>query len=567
MPDGQTVGSIFMNTLNTVGLMTSAVSQAKQYVSDKKDQGVQKATNIANSVYNSKIGKLARTGTKMGITSMKMANKASSVMVGGLSSVAKSVIGMPKLAKGLLSKGMGILGINIGISALLRQSQIFTSTLGALFQILGGFVDVILAPFMPLFAKVIQTLGDKIPWVAEMAQKGFDWLEGNVFPIIKNLFGIIIGKFAGMGDWLSEKWALLQEIFGIIQDNFPAIKTWFLTEVWGRIKPVLDFIWNELEKTYEWFKNDMLPIFSDIFDWLVPTLDDVYNFIVDDMFPIVSRMYDEVRDFYKNFLETTFNIVHSLWDIAWPLVKPIIVSLGEIAVEFMDWVNNELFPIVNKIVDTFMPHLEDILKIVRDTIQPILDEFMDEIFHPMWEAVKPWIDLIIRAFDNIILPVGKMILWVIGKVIVKLIWPLIKAIFDVITFILKAPFWIYNKILDPFFGWIKTGWDWIAPKVANMMAWGLNFMADVLDVLKPFGDHKSSPALRMAATELQSWAEQKQQKPQEVSVNVHITGDQISEHDKYMSNEAGLARQFGLSSFDTSGMTLNPSSPSGGYYS
>ena len=55
MPDGQTVGSIFMNTLNTVGLMTSAVSQAKQYVSDKKDQGVQKATNIANSVYNSKI--------------------------------------------------------------------------------------------------------------------------------------------------------------------------------------------------------------------------------------------------------------------------------------------------------------------------------------------------------------------------------------------------------------------------------------------------------------------------------------------------------------------------------
>ena len=198
MPDGQTVGSIFMNTLNTVGLMTSAVSQAKQYVSDKKDQGVQKATNIANSVYNSKIGKLARTGTKMGITSMKMANKASSVMVGGLSSVAKSVIGMPKLAKGLLSKGMGILGINIGISALLRQSQIFTSTLGALFQILGGFVDVILAPFMPLFAKIIQMLGDKIPWVAEMAQKGFDWLEGNVFPIIKNLFGIIIVKFAGM---------------------------------------------------------------------------------------------------------------------------------------------------------------------------------------------------------------------------------------------------------------------------------------------------------------------------------------------------------------------------------
>ena len=38
------------------------------------------------------------------------------------------------------------MGIQMGLAGILKQSQIFTSSVGAIFQIFGAFVDVILAP-------------------------------------------------------------------------------------------------------------------------------------------------------------------------------------------------------------------------------------------------------------------------------------------------------------------------------------------------------------------------------------------------------------------------------------
>jgi len=57
------------------------------------------------------------------------------------------------------------LGINLGISAILKQSQIFTGTLGAVFQILGAMVDVILASFMPIIVPALKLLVKMIPGI------------------------------------------------------------------------------------------------------------------------------------------------------------------------------------------------------------------------------------------------------------------------------------------------------------------------------------------------------------------------------------------------------------------
>jgi len=55
------------------------------------------------------------------------------------------------------------IGVQFTLAALLKNSQIFTNTTGALFQILGGFIDLTLAPLMPLFAQFLTYMASQFP--------------------------------------------------------------------------------------------------------------------------------------------------------------------------------------------------------------------------------------------------------------------------------------------------------------------------------------------------------------------------------------------------------------------
>tara|TARA_R110000824_G_scaffold1052_2_gene5834 strand:- start:1763 stop:2707 length:945 start_codon:yes stop_codon:yes gene_type:complete len=62
----------------------------------------------------------------------------------------KATIEATSLLRRIAGKPLGIAGISLSVSAFLRQSQIFTSLTGSMFQ-LGGFaVDILLAPFIPI---------------------------------------------------------------------------------------------------------------------------------------------------------------------------------------------------------------------------------------------------------------------------------------------------------------------------------------------------------------------------------------------------------------------------------
>ena len=50
-------------------------------------------------------------------------------------------------------------GIDIGVGALLKQSQIFTGFLGNLFAIVGALIDTVLAPLAPSAFKALGHLG------------------------------------------------------------------------------------------------------------------------------------------------------------------------------------------------------------------------------------------------------------------------------------------------------------------------------------------------------------------------------------------------------------------------
>lgn len=97
-----------------------------------------------------------------------------------------------------------LVGIDLGMGALLKQSQIFTGYLGNVFAIVGAMIDTILAPLAPIAFKALADLGKKIPMIAKVAEK---WIP-KIVSFIGSMFRTVdrIGKFFSR-DWA--KWAAI----------------------------------------------------------------------------------------------------------------------------------------------------------------------------------------------------------------------------------------------------------------------------------------------------------------------------------------------------------------------
>jgi len=70
--------------------------------------------------------------------------------------------------------GLKQLGITLSLGNLLKQSQVFTSSLNAIFQILGAAFDIMLAPLMPYFATALRRVAPKL---LEIGEKIGLWME------------------------------------------------------------------------------------------------------------------------------------------------------------------------------------------------------------------------------------------------------------------------------------------------------------------------------------------------------------------------------------------------------
>ena len=71
----------------------------------------------------------------------------------------------------VFDKSLKQVGIKFNLAAILKQSQIFTSTLGSLFQIFGAAADVFLAAFMPIIVPALRWLASQLPEFRIMVQK------------------------------------------------------------------------------------------------------------------------------------------------------------------------------------------------------------------------------------------------------------------------------------------------------------------------------------------------------------------------------------------------------------
>ena len=69
------------------------------------------------------------------------------------------------------------MGIQMGLAGILKQSQIFTSTIGAFFQIFGAMVDVMLAPLIrPVILPILRWLARQIPTISRASKAFFAFI-------------------------------------------------------------------------------------------------------------------------------------------------------------------------------------------------------------------------------------------------------------------------------------------------------------------------------------------------------------------------------------------------------
>ena len=91
--------------------------------------------------------------------------------------MVKAVDTTEKTTANAFQQGFKKLGLQLTFANMLKQSQIFTGTLNAIFQVIGALIDITLAPFMPLIVKFLQKA---IPRLLEFAERMAQWVRGEL---------------------------------------------------------------------------------------------------------------------------------------------------------------------------------------------------------------------------------------------------------------------------------------------------------------------------------------------------------------------------------------------------
>ena len=254
-----------------------------------------------------------------------------------LKSIVANVGRIVKDVKTGVSKKAGVVGINFGISALLKQSQLFTGFVGSIFQIVGGLIDILLAPFMPYAFKVLGYVSKIIPIIQEKLTAFTEWIGG----IWEASDGI--GDF--LGNLATESYAVLVNALGELWDKISNYD-------WGAL---ITKIW---EKITEWTSSVLTGI-GNAFPWLQDEM---------DLLAIAGGNLEKELSLFKNDADDNAGEQASLLSKFWSSVTTDIESFGmvigfafklitETAVNFITkWVNYGAF--LGKWVREFWDYLK-----------------------------------------------------------------------------------------------------------------------------------------------------------------------------------------------------------------
>jgi len=470
-----------------------------------------KATQIAAKVGMKAGGMAGGIGGAAIKAGMPMGGLAGKATMGMASKIGEYLPKLGKLAgptqllglpKKLLSKGMGLMGINLSFSTLLRQSQLFTGILGALFQILGGFVDVILTPFMPFFIKIIRKLAEQIPKVREIAQKVFNWLNTHVFPVIKKGMDWIWDKIGIAVDWVSDNMPEIKEkIMGFFNNSMKALEPvldtakeivgevwgWGKTHLWPTLKeafftiiamgktlwefiqtevwPTLKSIFGNLKIIFEglllWLREDIYPLIKDAWDWLIKEIGGFILWLADN---IVERLVTIIPMIQSIITQVVDILLHSILKPLWDALKPVLMWYANLVMDNWSHVirilDTKILPFVKDIIDDLMPHIQDLSDFFMKHLAPKINEYFDAV----WEFIDALLDVALPLIKWTL----KYLIWPVAKFIIKVLALILGVVFKVmtwglrvLTWLLKLPFTWRETLLNPILSALDLGLDWV----------------------------------------------------------------------------------------------------------
>ena len=194
-------------------------------------------------------------------------NPAANMLEGGSSQAAKNRPASKKDQEGVFKKFFGktgigkiakTLGITFSIAAFVKQSQIFTSMFGTVFQIIGAMADIILAPVFKVLA----------PKLGEFAEKAVKFANN------------FAGKIEAVLDWLWSDRDGAKALFAsanLFKDSFIHGQLGFLFKMTkGEYDSEFEYIYNFTDrKLREWWNTTWLTIttfFKPMIDWIKKTM-------------------------------------------------------------------------------------------------------------------------------------------------------------------------------------------------------------------------------------------------------------------------------------------------------
>ena len=197
--------------------------------------------------------------------------KKQSALLGGmrehLGKITKNSSGEPRF----WTKAFKTMGIQVGLAGILKQSQVFTSTLGSFFQIMGAFVDVILAPWLPLIMPLMRNLANKIPWFKKKSEQAYKWMTETFVPWLMKVGGKIKDGIKNVVDWTTSFFSFMfspDEWAPKFTELITKLKSWWQEIEWGEtikaladgIKDMLGLLWDKI------LGGRIVPLL----DWTIP---------------------------------------------------------------------------------------------------------------------------------------------------------------------------------------------------------------------------------------------------------------------------------------------------------
>ena len=256
-------------------------------------------------------------GAVMGAMSTAAGGVASAGVRGAVGQVAGSVarsaqdkavrdgiIKGPKSMRVTAQKSLQKLtGIQFSAGAIAKQSQLMAGVAGALFQILGAFVDIMLMPLMPIFAKLLVWMASGIPKLAELMNKITSYFSdvwntsngimGFLGRIVGDLYGKLYKFLLGMA-WEVIKFAInpLRWI-KLLSD----VAT-FLANLAGKIiRGIFDFFWGMYSEIFKELLGPIMPMFS----WMGDMITTAWDWLTS--FSWIRSIIDAIKSMFNSMVE------------------------------------------------------------------------------------------------------------------------------------------------------------------------------------------------------------------------------------------------------------------------